>query len=372
MNYLFRVPSPASDSSHESNSRICNRPHRFSDQSHDGANEGNDSSDDIPREAVGTGDSSAMQLKFVTLDVFTSTPFKGNPLAIVTIPPGVALTQEQKQTVAREFNLSETVFVHDVVDAAASTERRIDIFTTTTELPFAGHPTIGSAVALEPQGVTTLITKAGPIAISSTAPGELRAVIPHNVRLHTRRFKDLKPLPTGLSANAELAAAELDAPVFSIVDGMTFALVELPSLELLAAVEPGTIDLHPAELLDEGWHGTYVGRYHYVRTGSSKGQDGITIHNIRARMAEHGVEDPATGSAACALSSYLGLREAEGASAPTTQRFFVTQGVEMGRESNISIEARFTAGEGVPPRLESLFLGGRATQVMRGTIRVEE
>jgi PhzF family phenazine biosynthesis protein len=100
-----------------------------------------------------------MSIQFTTLDVFTTSAFEGNPLAVVTIPPPsqqAPLTQSQKQRIAREFNLSETVFVHDVENRAETDERKIDIFTPQFELPFAGHPTIGTAVFLQPQGVKML------------------------------------------------------------------------------------------------------------------------------------------------------------------------------------------------------------------------
>ncbi|KAJ3549211.1 hypothetical protein NM208_g596 [Fusarium decemcellulare] len=111
-----------------------------------------------------------MKIPYTILDVFTETPFKGNPLAVVTIPPGVVLEQVRKQAIAREFNLSETTFVHDVEDPRATNERRFDIFTPQQELPFAGHPTIGTAVYLHDQGVQTLVAKAGPIAIEPIQP----------------------------------------------------------------------------------------------------------------------------------------------------------------------------------------------------------
>ena len=86
---------------------------------------------------------SASQLDFVTVDVFTSQPYGGNPLAIVRIPPGRTLSQEQKQTIAREFNLSETTFLHEHADLPH--QWTVDIFMTSRELPFAGHPTVGTA-----------------------------------------------------------------------------------------------------------------------------------------------------------------------------------------------------------------------------------
>jgi PhzF family phenazine biosynthesis protein len=85
------------------------------------------------------------QLDFVTVDVFTSKPYEGNPLAIVRIPHGRTVTQEQKQTIAREFNLSETTFLHENGEGTQDDEWVVDIFMTSQELPFAGHPTVGTA-----------------------------------------------------------------------------------------------------------------------------------------------------------------------------------------------------------------------------------
>jgi len=85
------------------------------------------------------------KLDFVTLDVFTAKPYQGNPLAIVRIPNGHVLSQEQKQTIAREFNLSETTFLHEKAAATEDDEWTVDIFMTSKELPFAGHPTVGTA-----------------------------------------------------------------------------------------------------------------------------------------------------------------------------------------------------------------------------------
>jgi PhzF family phenazine biosynthesis protein len=86
----------------------------------------------------------ALQLDFAIIDVFTQKKYEGNPLAIVRVPRACTLSQEQKQTIAREFNLSETTFLHEK-DAATGLEWTVDIFTVYSELPFAGHPTIGTA-----------------------------------------------------------------------------------------------------------------------------------------------------------------------------------------------------------------------------------
>ncbi|KAK1144217.1 hypothetical protein N8T08_005630 [Aspergillus melleus] len=304
-------------------------------------------------------------LPFTFVDVFTETPFKGNPLAVVTIPVGVSLTQDQKQAIAREFNLSETVFVHDVADSETSTERRFDIFTPFAELPFAGHPTIGTAVFLYSRGVRTLHAKAGPISIQQSPNGALRAAIPHNVRLHQRRLPGLEQ-PNASRSQLETAVreAERGAPLFSIVKGMSFALIELSSLELLGAVRVGAMPELPVDLLDDSWReGWTTRRYYFVRLGSES-IGGRSVHKIRTRMVNQRIEDPATGSAACALSSFLSLHVFQ----ETSLTCEITQGVEMGRESNILVDAEVGINAEGARTLESLHLGGKAVQVMSGCI----
>lgn len=132
-----------------------------------------------------------MELSFTTLDVFTRTRFEGNPLAVVRVPAALrdALTPERKQAVAREFNLSETVFLHEPADSdeATTTVLEIDIFTVDQELPFAGHPAIGTAVLARHHlypAVDTLLTRSGPIRLLPPDPPGSRAVrarIAHNV-----------------------------------------------------------------------------------------------------------------------------------------------------------------------------------------------
>ncbi|KAL3485669.1 hypothetical protein BJX62DRAFT_242752 [Aspergillus germanicus] len=311
-----------------------------------------------------------MALPFTTLDVFTETPFQGNPLAVVTIPQGMVLTQTQKQAIAREFNLSETTFVHAVEASSTPTDtRRFDIFTPSAEIPFAGHPTIGTAAFLYASGVRTLLAKAGPISIERTGDGALRAVVPHNIRLHQRRLSACLdpgpgpgPTPT---LQTEVAMAEHGAPLFSIVKGMTFALIELPSLEHLGAVTVGGRPDLPAELLDDGWRAGWVTRrYYFVRLGSQSVDGGRTAHKIRARMVKLTMEDPATGSAACALSSYLSLYVLKDRSAT----FEITQGVELGRESKLLLDVEVATGLDGERKLGALYLGGKAVPVMSGSI----
>ncbi|KAH6968168.1 hypothetical protein DER45DRAFT_545510 [Fusarium avenaceum] len=312
-----------------------------------------------------------MSLKFSTLDVFTNTAYKGNPLAVVTIPPNQQppLNQAQKQQIAREFNLSETVFVHDVETPSKTSERKIDIFTPKWELPFAGHPTIGTAVFLRPQGVKTMVVKAGRIDIDFDQHRSARASIPHDVRLHETRL----PQPqyeTGDEQLAKVAAAEQGAPLFSIVNGMTFALIELSSLEMLGAAKVGAMGLISGDLQDDGWkHDFDSRRYYFVRVSGEQSSDGKKyVQNLQARLVKRAMEDPATGSAACALACYLALHKLDA----DAVQFRITQGVEMGRESLIVVDVEIEMDSAGVRKVKTVYLGGNAVEVMSGSIRVPE
>ncbi|KAI0433623.1 hypothetical protein F5Y09DRAFT_52967 [Xylaria sp. FL1042] len=329
-----------------------------------------------------------MDLPFTTLDVFTTKQLQGNPLAVVRVSASLRdrLTQPLKLKIAQEFNLSETVFLHDETSKSGPKAREVDIFTIEQELPFAGHPTIGTATLVREhladgggEDVQTLLTKAGPIDLAPSPRG-IQARIPHDVHLHKRTLNDLlvssssadtvdttisAAVKAGLHPHPTIAEAELSAPVFSIVNGMAFALVRLPSLDLLREVKPLRLDfgvLGPA-LLDEGWRESFVARYYYVDVddveSGEEGEEGVK--GLRTRMVEMGFEDPATGSAATALGAYLTLtRERKGT------KFLVTQGVEMGRKSVISVETTLEGGE-----IGEVYLGGTAVVVMQGTLRVD-
>ncbi|KAI2614105.1 Diaminopimelate epimerase-like protein [Hypoxylon fragiforme] len=334
-----------------------------------------------------------MELQYTTLDVFTSHRLQGNPLAVVTVPAALRskLPQATKQKIAREFNLSETVFLHEPDKQGGS--RDIDIFTVDREIPFAGHPTIGTAVLLKYYSsqtqqhvdLDTLITKAGPIPVFSADGNRIRAKIPHNVHLHARTLGDLitsvsvsvsgfasaSSLP-GLTPAPQIRAAELAAPVLSIVNGMTFILVRLASLALLAQVSTAhRLDLEglPAPLLDEGWRGGLVSRYYYVDVGDDEGKgegEGGEERSVRTRLVDAGCEDPATGSAASALAAYLSLYEERKGT-----RLRVTQGVEMGRESHIDVETTVRETSDGGREVVDLWLEGTAVVVMRGSLAVD-
>ncbi|KAF2667583.1 phenazine biosynthesis protein-like protein phzf family [Microthyrium microscopicum] len=300
-----------------------------------------------------------MQLKFVTLDVFHTTRFLGNPLAIIHIPSNLNVSQEQKQKIAFEFNLSESVFLHEQTpDDIKARQVRIDIFTRNAEIPFAGHPTIGTANYLahdlKNNGANTLITKAGPIPITALADptGDSKGVainLAHDVHIHAAPYAHT---PYG------------NYPVVSIVNGMTFILVKVDSNEVLGAKKSGGIKMDREEAvqhLDEGWRYGLVGTYFYV----DGGKDSSGARMLRTRMfgtADDSAEDPATGSAASALCSYLTLTEK---SPPTS--YVLNQGVEMGRSSFIAVKV--TASDD-HESIKEVILSGSAVKVMSGSIEV--
>ncbi|CAG5185814.1 uncharacterized protein ALTATR162_LOCUS11410 [Alternaria atra] len=314
------------------------------------------------------------QLDFVTLDVFTSQPYGGNPLAIVRIPHDRTLTQEQKQTIAREFNLSETTFLHENADGATEDKWTVDIFMTSQELPFAGHPTVGTACyalgrTARERGIHSGVMeasfnlKAGCVGLRYDC-GKMtaKASIPHDVHIHKKRYtKDelfvLQPRLAEAHQQGKFGVKD-DHSIVSIVKGMTFVLVELESEEALGMVSLAGQSLK-VEGLDQGWDQTFIGTYFFVRTGKSN--EGAT--KLRTRMIEGPLEDPATGSAASDLAAYLSLMAG---GEYKTLKFEIVQGVEMGRRSEIFIEVEMTEERTV----SQLFLEGGAVQVMEGRLTI--
>ncbi|KAA8650066.1 hypothetical protein EYZ11_004765 [Aspergillus tanneri] len=317
------------------------------------------------------------RVRYVTLDVFTSQPYAGNPLAVVFLPnpKGSAppLTQSQKLTITREFDLSETIFVHE----GSGEKRTIDIFTTACEIPFAGHPTIGAAswflshsrAKEDGELVRCLVTKSGEIPISLQQPPTKHAVvarIAHNVRFHAARY----PLNELLRLHPSLAPffpaavqGGVDSfPIVSIVNGMSQVHVELPSLEALAAVTT-TYEVVPVDgtYLDDGWGSGHCVKYFYVRDVADAR---LGRNVIRTRMILGNEEDAATGSAASGLVAYLSLTNGK----PGQYKYDIVQGVEMGRRSDIGIDITISPGK----EIESLDLKGAAVMVAEGTILVPE
>ncbi|KAJ7621351.1 hypothetical protein FB45DRAFT_139773 [Roridomyces roridus] len=293
------------------------------------------------------------RLKFTTLDVFTSTRYIGNPLAIVHVPPSIKLTQDEKQRVAREFNFSETVFHHeDTVPAV------IDIFTTTEELPFAGHPTVGTGFYLLSKASptvenVTLRTKAGDIPVVRTDSGGARLQVPIDFKEHApQRIGSVKQQP-GLKDTDYVNGREGAEACASIVKGMTFLLLELASEDALGRMQPYAQRLeipNKEEVLGE-WGVGFQGVYAFYEDGG----------RVRTRMFDAALEDPATGSAASALGGFLGRRKGLG-----VHEFQIVQGVEMGRRSEIRVRVEI----GEDGEVRKIELEGEAVEVMQGVLNV--
>lgn len=323
--------------------------------------------------------STGRRLDFATFDVFTQTRLEGNPLAIVKVPRYDDLEQNLKQAIAREFNFSETVFLHEAEDDSTP-DRRIDIFTTTAELPFAGHPTIGSICCVGESATAhggqafILRTKAGSIRSKyDREHGWAVASIPHNVHIHTNRLtrSQVESLHTSIEARPQDDLLDLwpcgskdsffEFPVVSIVKRMTFILIALPNVEhYLQKLQVGRQTKYAEAIaLDEGWSPSFVAPYFYTILSEDKEQP----TKIRTRMIEPQIgEDPATGSAACTLGSYLALQSDEGG---RTYRFDIVQGIEMGRASEIGVDVTLNeSGTAV----DKVLLSGNAVKVTEGTL----
>ncbi|KAI1091141.1 Diaminopimelate epimerase-like protein [Rostrohypoxylon terebratum] len=293
-----------------------------------------------------------MALDFTTFDVFTTIPFQGNPLAIVQVPTRINLSQDQKQFIAREFNLSETVFLHEqTADDVRNRIARVDIFTPLAEVPFAGHPTIGASNFLLHHlclgSAKRLGTKAGLITFKEKGDGAEIAVA-HDVHIHRNPFA---------------GTPYVHHPVVSIVNGMTFILAQLPNLETLAQQTSnlvGAENTYAAKSsLDESWRQGIVASYFFVDLGTASSARRLRTRGIGSR------EDPGTGSAASALCAFLSL--SEGAEGPVTKRYEIAQGVEMGRPNEIRVQVTLSQDR---KAVEEILLSGRAVKVLEGRVPI--
>ena len=300
-----------------------------------------------------------MQLSFTTLDVFTTTRYIGNPLAVIRVPASLRdlLTEDQKQKLAREFNLSEITFLHEPTkddDTAV-----FDIFTVKSRMTFAGHPTIGTAIyvaqhAATYPGITKLRTIAGTIPFDyDEGSGKASVSIPHDMHVHQARL----PHPTDPTDTV---------PIVSIVKGMAFGLCEFANLEALGSRTGPLLpaeDRYKGEFLDagSGWDIGYTGSFYYVDLGSDPEDSEVRL--LRTRSIPQ-FEDPGTGSASAGLCCYLTTKEG----AKGLNRFHLVQGVEMGRRCDIFVDVKMNEdGEGI----EDVTLSGMAVEVMEGSLTVD-
>ncbi|WP_162651216.1 PhzF family phenazine biosynthesis protein [Lentilitoribacter sp. Alg239-R112] len=302
-----------------------------------------------------------MKLEYMVVDVFTSTRFGGNPLAVVFDADD--LTTEQMQTVAREFNFSETSFVLTPKDA--NNTAHVRIFTASIEMPFAGHPNVGTAYALATRNehhVEEMLfeEKAGLVSVRIAYDGDALS--------HTSIVAPL-PLSVLQSLTCEEIAAVLslhEADIITLTHppqiasvGAEFIIVEVENRDCLKKIR---FDFSAAERLNvpPSCDAIYV----YTRDTDTVIADTDVERDWTARMfafEEIPYEDPATGSAsgaAVALVASLGVAPKNG------DVYCLSQGVDMGRPSELYVRM---LGEGVNARAE---ISGKTVTVMQGEIEI--
>ena len=296
-----------------------------------------------------------MRRRFVILDVFTDEAFGGNPLAVVLDANG--LKPDTMQAIAAEFGYSETSFI--VPPSNPAHHNRVRIFTPRSEVPFAGHPTIGTALVLAWQGcvregeLLLLEEKAGLVAtqlewVNSRAA---RAVLTAPEAPSAGKAADPDAVAATLGLERDQLVTDAGLPADASC-GLPFLLVELTDR---LALEAATLTRSIEGLSPAATEGIYL----FVAAGEDEEVD------LRARMYApgHGIpEDPATGSAAAALAGHLASRPGleDGWHA-----WRIAQGEEMGRPSLITTRARRENGRAV-----EVEVGGAAVLVARGELEL--
>jgi trans-2,3-dihydro-3-hydroxyanthranilate isomerase len=293
------------------------------------------------------------QFRYVTLDVFTDRMFGGNQLAV--FPDATGIPEDALLAIAREFNYSETTFCYPASDPAHAA--RVRIFTPGAEVPFAGHPTVGTAIVLQaerPAAGTTLVLEegVGPVSVR-VRPGS-----PAFAQFSVAKLPEVgSPVPTRsrlaeiLSLTADDVLGGSTSPQ-AVSCGLPFLIVGVRSLKALA----------DARIRFDRWDET-------LRSSSAPDlfvfaadpDSGPLHYRARCFVPSMNVpEDPATGSANACFAGYLAARAG---TRDGTLAWTVTQGVEMGRTSRLELEADKAGG-----KITAVRVGGHAVPVMEGRI----
>jgi trans-2,3-dihydro-3-hydroxyanthranilate isomerase len=289
------------------------------------------------------------ELEYQLCDVFTTTPLKGNQLAVFL--DAAAIRDDEMQAIAREMNLSETTFI---LRRDTSIERargvRVRIFTVQEELPFAGHPTLGTATMIRRK--IPDYAHAEKIVLDLNA-GQIEVTFPAESNAGNATFSEMRQLDPvfGLEHDAAAIAPLLGLSVKDIAEqapqtvstGMPFCVTVLRSVEALAGLQLDVV-------ASERYQRDSDVKFFYVLAPEGDGA-------WRARMQFYNGEDPATGSAAGCAISYLVQR---GLWAPGEQ-LHLRQGIEMGRPSDLYISANLTNG-----KVNEVRVGGSTVPVANG------
>ncbi len=304
-----------------------------------------------------------MDARYITADVFTDAAFGGNPLAV--FPDATGIPEEHLLPIAREFNYSETTFCYPPADAANT--RRVRIFTPGGEVPFAGHPTVGTAHVLVATGaVRTTGTTAelvleegvGPVRVAVRLAGGA----PVFAQLSVAKLPEIGPQPPSRGVLAEILSLEAADVAFgtlgaqAISCGLPFLLVPVRDVDAVSRSRVRT----------DRWETTL--KAYWARDLMVFAPDplrGPAHFRARVYVPGYGVpEDPATGSANACLAGYLAQRAPE---RDGTLRWTVSQGVEMGRPSTLELEADKTDGA-----ITAIRVGGSSVIVSEGTMHVPD
>jgi trans-2,3-dihydro-3-hydroxyanthranilate isomerase len=289
------------------------------------------------------------RFQFVQFDVFSSRPFEGNPLAVFTDARG--LSDELMQALAREMNLAETTFVLPR-DPATERERgvRVRIFTVQEELPFAGHPTLGSAFAL--RGSTgapeiNLDLNVGKIPVRfEEKPGE---PVFGEMTQQEPKFGIIHDRETVVRATS-LRDGDIDPslPIQTVSTGLTFTIVPLRGMDVMRRLQ---VDLaRSSEYLKQSG-----GKFFYFVSRETVDPSA----RLHARMLFYGGEDPATGSASGCATAWM----VQHGVAQPDERVLIEQGIEMLRPSRIFVRASRRDN-----RVVNVRVGGNAVDVLRGEV----
>jgi len=311
------------------------------------------------------------QYKFIQLDVFTDQPFNGNPLAV--FPEAEGLTDEQMQQIAREMNLSETVFV--LPSQTEGVLRKLRIFTPTSELPFAGHPIVGTWNCLAREGVVALPDGGSGVVKIKHEVGigvlpveiEFKDGEPSRVVMTQGKF-EIRGEVDDWNEQAEIARAlglareDLDEslPIQAVSTGNTMLMVPVRALADLGNCRPNTSLLEEV-LARSGFAANATGCYAFTR-------ETIEVGDARAHarffVGMNIGEDPATGSAAGPLGGYLVHHDATGVEpADGVYKFVIEQGDFIKRPSRIGLEVK-----GAPGKVEEVRVAGTSVVVASGVV----
>lgn len=300
--------------------------------------------------------------RYVRVDVFADKPFGGNPLAV--FPEARNLKTEEMQLLAKEMNLSETTFVVPPTKGSGA-NFRVRIFVPDMEIPYAGHPTLGTFYVLAKEGriklkgpVTTvkMEVKAGvmPVEIHSKAGKITKVVTIQNRPEFGRVFEDAMPFAEALSLNmSDFDRARM--PIQLVSTGLPWVIVPVGSRNAVERASGNASAFAEAiKPLPKGVVDLYVTCLDPLERSSTTHSRGFSL------VSKNVVEDPATGSASGCLGAYLVSRKL--VPVKETTRIVNEQGYEIGRPSRIDIEVRSRAGKGI----EEVRVGGSVVHMMDG------